>query len=226
MPAWGRMARAALIAASKEAIDNLDPSMVSIKPINDYYKRLYLTVIPPIADKQYSKFKKDISTPIDPDERNPIWDDIIIRFLATGDMATRITRVTENTKEILRRVLIQAQSEGLSNQQTARRLRESYAMSYKRGLVIARTELGTAEMTGEFVGMRRLSMEGYQVTKTWKTSGDSKVRDDHVQMEGITLPLNQDFDVNGWPMSRPLDPKGGASQVINCRCFLTYGLSQ
>ena len=36
------------------------------------------------------------------------------------------------------------------------------------------------------------------------------------------LSEDEDFDINGTPMSFPSDPKGGAKNVINCRCVLVY----
>lgn len=225
MPRWDKLAKQALNASASQAIDRLNPDLVKIEPIQMYYRRLYLTIIPPFADSAYNKFKKaDIGIPLQPDETNPVWDEIILRFLSGREMASRITGISENTKELFRRILQQAQADGLSNQQTAKLLKDSYAMSRKRALVISRTELGTAEMTGEYVGMQRLGLEGYPVKKTWNARLDQNTRDAHVALHGVTIPLNEDFDVFGARMSRPLDPKGPAEQVINCRCALTYSL--
>jgi hypothetical protein len=34
--------------------------------------------------------------------------------------------------------------------------------------------------------------------------------------------MNEDFIVGGVPMEYAGDPKGGASNVINCRCVIIY----
>ena len=41
-------------------------------------------------------------------------------------------------------------------------------------------------------------------------------------MNGKEVPLDEDFIVRGMPMSYTGDPKGGASNVINCRCVTVY----
>lgn len=195
--------------------------MVKREPMEMYYRKLYMATIPPYARRTYNKFKKDIGVPMS----DPVdWDAIILRFLMSGPMARRITAVTENTKDMLRQILMQAMEEGLSNEQTQRLMRKSYAMSRKRSLMISRTELGTAEMTGDYVGAERLSLEGYPIKKTWLATMDSRTRDSHANLNGVTIPINQSFDVNGFSMSRPLDPAGPASEIIQCRCDLTYSL--
>lgn len=219
---WSRLANKALRKSAQDAITELNPDMINPQPIIDFYKRLYLTVIPPLARRAYNSFRKDLLVP--GDGGGLIWDAIILEFLMQPNMANRITGVSERTKELFRRILAEALQEGLSVEQTQRRLRDSYAMSRKRALVISRTELGTATMSGEYVGMQQLQMEGYQVKKTWLATGDSRTRDSHSFMNGVTIPLNEDFNVNGSRMSRPLDPRGDASEVINCRCALTFSL--
>jgi hypothetical protein len=45
-------------------------------------------------------------------------------------------------------------------------------------------------------------------------------------MNGIRIPVNEDFLVNvkgnSYNMARPSDPRGGAVNVVNCRCVLLY----
>ena len=34
--------------------------------------------------------------------------------------------------------------------------------------------------------------------------------------------MDEDFDIGGSPMNHAGDPKGGAKNVVNCRCVIVY----
>lgn len=68
-------------------------------------------------------------------------------------------------------------------------------------------------------GQDNLSVE---VTKTWVTEGDDKVRDSHAELDGVTIGLDELFD-NG--LDHPSDPDGEPEAYMNCRCWLTYDLT-
>jgi hypothetical protein len=53
--------------------------------------------------------------------------------------------------------------------------------------------------------------------KEWLTRGDSRVRPTHAAIDDQRVEWNGRFS-NG--LSRPLDPSGPASEVMNCRCKL------
>ena len=41
-------------------------------------------------------------------------------------------------------------------------------------------------------------------------------------MAELTSVLYEDFDIGGSPMNHAGDPKGGAKNVVNCRCVIVY----
>lgn len=59
-----------------------------------------------------------------------------------------------------------------------------------------------------------------QLTHTWSTQKDEKVRLSHIAVDDVTLPINRPFIVGGYEMMFPLDDSRGApvSEIINCRC--------
>ena len=65
---------------------------------------------------------------------------------------------------------------------------------------------------------------GLDLTKTWNTMNDDRVRETHSYLEGITVGLNDLFYTDdGDSASVPGDftlPENNA----NCRCYLTYGV--
>ena len=92
-----------------------------------------------------------------------------------------------------------------------------------RAKLIARQETATALATGQFDMMRAAGAK----TKTWHHRDQRDPRDgtngkvNHVILEGETVPIDGVFS-NG--LRYPRDPDDGRpEQLINCRCYLTYG---
>lgn len=65
------------------------------------------------------------------------------------------------------------------------------------------------------------------VTKTWETVGDDRVRPAHVAVNGTTLSEDGVFIVGGSRLRFPGDTGLGASVgvIINCRCSSIYGVA-
>ncbi len=61
---------------------------------------------------------------------------------------------------------------------------------------------------------------GQDLTKTWRSGFDARVRDAHRAANGQVVPFNSKFSVGGESLQRPGDPNGSASNVINCRCSM------
>ena len=68
----------------------------------------------------------------------------------------------------------------------------------------------------EFVALSRV------VTKTWVTVGDEKVRDTHAYLEGLEIPIEEEFYT--YDGDSALFPGGFAfaENNANCRCILKY----
>jgi HK97 family phage portal protein len=61
-----------------------------------------------------------------------------------------------------------------------------------------------------------------QVTRTWITQRDDRVRPAHRAVDGENLPVLESFDVGGYPMRYPGDPIAPPGLTRNCRCRLLY----
>ena len=59
-----------------------------------------------------------------------------------------------------------------------------------------------------------------QETHTWVSMRDERVRVNHWNADGQTVPVNEPFIVGGYKMMFPLDDSLGApiEEIINCRC--------
>ena len=64
--------------------------------------------------------------------------------------------------------------------------------------------------------------------KTWNTVGDNRVRESHAEVEGLTIPINEPFQLQGGLLNYPHDTSLGCdeNEVIACRCTLSYGMDE
>lgn len=69
-----------------------------------------------------------------------------------------------------------------------------------------------------------ISSTGKLITtqKKWVATLDSKTRTAHRAADGQTIPIQDNFIVDGESLKFPRDPAGSAKNIINCRCLVTY----
>lgn len=103
---------------------------------------------------------------------------------------------------------------------TKNRIDEPYFTSDDRADVIAENDANSVIGYDE---LQSAIEEGYAL-KTWHGMLDKREREAHIEMEGITIPIEEPFDVSGSLLMMPgdwsLDPD--PDMVVNCRCWLTY----
>ncbi|MFD9248399.1 phage portal protein [Streptomyces bottropensis] len=63
---------------------------------------------------------------------------------------------------------------------------------------------------------------GPDIIRTWVTRGDDRVRPAHAAVDGVTLPVTEPYDVDGYPMRYPGDQLAPHHLTVNCRCRLRY----
>lgn len=88
-----------------------------------------------------------------------------------------------------------------------------------RALNIARTEALIAHGAADSEHRRQAVEQGLadadKAVKTWFTAGDNVVREEHAAMEGVSVPWDEPFDVDGVEVDGP--PEG-----VNCRCWADF----
>lgn len=62
----------------------------------------------------------------------------------------------------------------------------------------------------------------YIWVKVWNSMHDNRVRDAHARADGQEAQLDRPFVVDGEELMFPGDPNGSASNIIGCRCWMTY----
>lgn len=131
--------------------------------------------------------------------------------------AQMVRQVNQTTKDRISRALVEGQGKGESVDQLAKRI-SGEIVNRKRARTIARTEVGKASQLGQ---LESFAQSQVVEMKAWNTSRDGAVRDSH-QIDGQTVDLDGFFQLpSGSRAAHPLDPTLPASDLINCRCFLT-----
>ena len=136
--------------------------------------------------------------------------------------AERVVGIKRATRGIIQRVINANKDEGVSV--IAREIRQKGqpfdSLNRYRSATIARTETHNAASFANDRVARSLNIPDMQ--KRWTATNDPRTRATHVQASGQTVPMDEDFTVGGRAMGYAGDPRGGASNVINCRCVIVY----
>lgn len=135
----------------------------------------------------------------------------------------RITGIQRTTRDKIADIISDCVSNGVSQSELRKTIQAEMNVSQTRVKLIARQETMTALATGQFDMMRSAGAK----TKTWHHRPQKNPRDgsrgqpNHVALEGETVPIDGKFS-NG--LRYPRDPDDGRpEELINCRCYLTYG---
>lgn len=132
-----------------------------------------------------------------------------------------ITSITETTRRQVKEVLAEAAQNRLSVRDAAKLIRKRLGgqFSRNRALLIARTETTSAANHGQYITAKNA---GIDLEKLWLVRIDGRQRDWHADMKGKKVGLAEEFTVGWTKMLYPGDPKGGASNLCNCRCTCAY----
>lgn len=176
------------------------------------------------------------------DEENQTINDAMAIFLAA--LAVRQTQIiNETTQQNANLAIAEAQEDELVLGQTGTESNRTIAVvgaaifarklaGRRDGIAITETQfVSEASKATEAEVLSGLppsvsggSQQSRLVTKEWVTVGDNRVRDDHLEADGQTVPVNEPFRVGGELLRWPSDTGLGASldNVINCRCDAVY----
>lgn len=132
----------------------------------------------------------------------------------------KTTEMTDTLERTLKNKLKQGYESGMSIKKIAQSLDELET----NAKTIADTEINGIVQKGHFDAMMEVTEEvGVNTMKTWLHShSDSPYnREEHMDMDGETVPIDEPFS-NG--LMFPHDPAGEAGDVINCHCDLKYSI--
>ena len=127
--------------------------------------------------------------------------------------------VDEAVSPRLREIVFGAYERGLSALDTAALISEQLTeFRPASARMLARTDLnglanGASVMAATVAGVG---------LKQWVTAQDDRVREQHVEANGQTVPVDQPFQVCGEELMFPGDPAASDECAANCRCTVVY----
>jgi len=136
----------------------------------------------------------------------------------------RIVDISETTRRIIAKIILDNRQEGVDTISRLIEERFSPRFTRARSSTIARTETHTASS----FAIQKMAENFNEPTmiKRWVSNTDERTRSTHAQANGQEVGIDDDFLVGGKKMRYTGDPKGGASEVINCRCVIVYTESE
>lgn len=148
-------------------------------------------------------------------KENKPWLGEVIELFALAFMAVAKRRVDDD--EIVAKATRFAQEVGLS---TFTHQDDEYMTSADRAINMAATESNAIMCYGELSDAIKAGL----TMKKWRTIIDGREREWHEEVNGVTVPINEPFEVNGELLMYPLDDSLGASadNIANCRCCAEY----
>lgn len=98
---------------------------------------------------------------------------------------------------------------------------DGYYISADRARLVGEEESNTAFNNKDYL---KAIAKG-KSKKQWLTMRDKRVRPTHVELEGVTIPINDYFQVGAAKMLFPRDVMNAGEfpeEIVNCRCQIRY----
>ncbi len=158
--------------------------------------------------------------------------DQFVESYVKRNTATQVTAIGSTNQKTIQRIIKEWTHETITAGDSLPTLSKYLEAEFEdltpgRARTIARTEVSLASNNGALEAAKSLQVPG--LFKEWITADDDRVRDgdgedaNHEAMSGVSIPLDDKFTVPpDADMEGPGDTNGGAGQVINCRCVLTF----
>ena len=143
------------------------------------------------------------------------WLGEVIELFTLAFLAVANRRVADDT--ITEKATRFGQEVGLS---TFSHQDDEYMTSADRAINMAATESNAIMCYGELSD----AVKAGKTMKRWRTIIDGREREWHEEVNGVTIPIDEPFEVNGELMMYPLDDSlgAGADNIANCRCCAEY----
>lgn len=209
-----------------------DMNAISDKGLKQTIKKLHIAMgnkMALIAEKDVKKGSKAFYTTYDKKSaKTDLFTYVILQYLNTKGLDQLASDITDTTKKQIQDFLTRGIEQNLTMPQIIDLLRTAGITDYRAEL-IARTETARAANVGSMVGAMST---GLVTVKEWIATQDNRTRRfprdsaDHLDMDGVKVPMDVKFEVHGKGfidfMLHPGDSTAHAANVCNCRCTLGY----
>tara|TARA_R110000744_G_scaffold89973_3_gene174848 strand:- start:310 stop:1074 length:765 start_codon:yes stop_codon:yes gene_type:complete len=148
-------------------------------------------------------------------------EQLIDKFLREN-LAQKVSQISETTRALLATTIATGIADGLGVVDMGKLIQKSVAFADYRATMISRTETHTSLNYASMLVSKVLQFQNPK--KVWVSALDDRTRTWHFNMDGKKVEENEMFKVSTPKVGIVLmeycgDPRGGARNVINCRCM-------
>lgn len=152
---------------------------------------------------------------------------------ATVDNTIMDIALEKNHKDIIwdiKREVARSLTVGDRFDTMAHRIADNMDRSYKKAILISRTEVGRVREAGHLASAKNLNdvikegSSGLQMVKKWKSVKDGKVRDHHRSMHDKVVEMDEPFTLPDGVKTQAPKQSGYARHDCNCRCTALFPL--
>lgn len=213
------------LADRLELIGGIDQNVLQDhrKNLQKITMAMYSESVDASAIRQFESIQKNYPEIYEKKDATDVFEQLAITWIFERG-ATLSNQLTETTEKDVQKILERGVVEGLAiGEITTQIKRRAKITSRRRADLISRTETHTAASWANINSTRTIAEEtGLQLSKRWNTTEDERTRVSHREADGQNRDMEEEFTVQGENLDFPGDPDASASNVINCRCFVTY----
>jgi uncharacterized protein with gpF-like domain len=118
---------------------------------------------------------------------------------------------------------------GLENGDTyttmSKNLKDKLGSEIKNTDRVVRTESHRVQEFTKHETMAEINKQ-VKMNKTWHTVNDERVRSSHAEMEGVTIPFEDEFLLPSGATALYPSESGDPAEDINCRCWCSYEIAK
>lgn len=203
--------------ASRDLQEELTPTIIQ------HYRRVFRTIINSNNDVNKLDIKEEEIFVFD---RNVDFEAWVEEYYKTRSLV--LSGISANMAKRVEKIIQEGRQEGLTLSQIADNISTKLRpISRARAATIARTETHNAAGFAHHKYYKQVESDyGGIIVKRWLATNDARTRSHHSAANGQTRMMDEDFNIGGAPMSHTGDSRGGARNVINCRCVIIYADEQ
>lgn len=192
------------------------------KSLQKILMRLYSDSIESISEKQFNSIKKSRNIIYEKKDALQDFEELSIDYILKKG-ADLSVQLTDTTRKDVQNIIAEGIKDNLSSKEIAKFIKEKAGISRSRAELISRTEVHSSANWASIESTQSISNElNIEFKKVWNTTEDERTRSSHREADGQEVDMDESFLVNDEKLMYPGDSSGSASNVINCRCFLTY----
>ena len=194
--------------------EDLMPLMIS------HYRRVFQVTYKYNEDKYYNE-KKAVEE-VYVFGRSHDFETLVQDYFKTKQLI--LSGISINMANRIKKLIDVGRADGLTLPQITKLVSSKFLpISRSRAALIARTETHNAASYANHSYHSTAAKElGTKMLKKWVATNDARTRSAHSAANGQVVDMDESFIVGGAEMEYAGDSKGGARNVINCRCIIIY----